>query len=317
MTFDVIAVGRISVDLYAREANASFLEHQTFAKSVGGSPTNVAVGAARLGLRSALVTRVGNDQLGGYARAKIAELGVITDFATILECSQTPVVLAALAPPEDPVIAFYRPVPAPDTCIEPSAVPIADIRSCRVLWISGGALASGATAATCFEWLEARGRKTHTVLDLDYRPGFWASKEHAGAAARQAMRSATVVVGNRAECEMAVGTAASHEAADRILELGVPCAIVKLGGDGVLMATADERVVVTPILIDVVCGLGAGDAFGAALTLGLVREWGLLKTAAFANAAGALVASRLLCADAMPTMDELETFIAMNGRNAG
>ena len=316
MTFDVIAVGRISVDLYAREANASFMDHQTFAKSVGGSPTNVAVGAARLGLRSALVTRVGDDQLGRYARGKVADLGVVTDFATELQGAQTPVVLAALAPPADPVIAFYRPEPAPDTRIEPSAVPIADITSCRVLWISGGSLASGATAATCFAWLEARGRRTHTVLDLDYRPGFWVALGDARAAALQAMGSATVVVGNRAECEMAVGTASPHDAADRILELGVDCAMVKLGGDGVLLATAGKRVVVPPVPIDVVCGLGAGDAFGAALTLGLIRGWALPETAAFANAAGALVASRLLCADAMPTLDELETFIATTERNA-
>ena len=314
MTFDLIAVGRISVDLYAREAYASFLQQQTFAKSIGGSPTNVAVGAARLGLRSAVVTRVGDDQLGRYAQGRLAELGVITDFATVLDDAQTPVVLAALDPPEDPVIAFYRPEQSPDTCIGPSAVPIADIRSCRVLWVSGGSLAAGATAATCFSWLEARGGQPHTVLDLDYRPAFWSDRAQARAAARRAMESATVVVGNRAECEMAVGTAAPEDAADRLLGMGVPCAIVKLGGDGVLLATADERVVVPPVPVDVVCGLGAGDAFGAALALGLVRQWSLPDTAAFANAAGALVAGRLLCADAMPTVDEVRTFIARNGR---
>lgn len=314
MTFDVIAVGRISVDLYAREAHASFMQPQTFAKSIGGSPTNVAVGAARLGLRSALVTRVGNDQLGRYAQGRLEEFGVITDFASVLDDAQTPVVLVALAPPEDPVIAFYRSEAAPDTSIEFSTVPIADIRSCRVLWISGGALASGATATTCFQWLEARGRRAHTVLDLDYRPGFWTDRASARAATRRAMESATVVVGNRAECEMTVGTSAPDDAADRILDLGVPCAIVKLGGDGVLLATAEERVVVPPVPVDVVCGLGAGDAFGAAFALGLIREWALPETAAFANAAGALVAGRLLCADAMPTIDELGTFIARNGR---
>lgn len=314
MALDLIAVGRISVDLYGREPHASFVDPQTFAKSIGGSPTNVAVGAARLGLRSAIVTGVGADQLGSYARTKLAELGVDTGFVVALEGSQTPVVLAALDPPEDPVISFYRQPDAPDTRIDTSAVPAEDIASCGVLWVSGGSLAFGTTAATCFDWLEARGRREHTILDLDYRPGFWPDVEAARSAALRAMESTTVVVGNRAECAMAVGTADPHAAADRILDLGVPCAIVKLGGDGVLLATADQRVTVSPVPVEVVCGLGAGDAFGAALALGLVRGWSMTETVSLANAAGALVAGRLLCADAMPTYDELCTFAAKNGR---
>ena len=307
---DLLTLGRVSVDLYAQEAGASFREPQTFVKSIGGSPTNVAVAGARLGLRAAVVTAVGADPLGEYAVARLAALGVQTRFVRQEAGGRTPVVLVALEDPAEPTITFLRAPDAPDTSIPPDAVDDRTLATARVLWMSGSALATGATATTAARWMEERAGKPHTVLDLDLRPDLWADPSEATAAAQQAIAQSSVVIGNRAECAMAVGATNPHEAADALLARGVTIAVVKMGADGVLLASAEERVVVEPIRVAVRCGSGAGDAFGGALATGLVRGWSLSKIGALANAAGALVASRLTCADAMPTLPELEAFAA-------
>lgn len=303
--FDVLTVGRISVDLYAREPGAGFAEPQTFAKSVGGSPTNVAVAAARLGLHSGVITRVGGDDLGRFAMARLEGWGVDTAYVQPVAGVNTPLALAALDPPEEPTVAFYRGEAAPDTMIVAEDVPLDVITSTRALWVSQGALAQGSTAQTCMEWLSARGRMPHAILDLDYRPALWASRDAARDAARAALAYCTVAVGNRSECEMALGTTEPDAAADALLELGLHLAVVKMGAAGVLLATSDERVRIAPLPVPVVCGLGAGDAFGGALVLGLVSGWPLREVGEFANAAGAHVVQELTCSDAMPTREQV------------
>ena len=307
-TPEVITVGRISVDLYAQEIDASFRDPQTFTKSVGGSPTNVAIAAARLGHHAAVATKVGDDALGGYIRQQLSDWGVDTTYVGTGD-GQTPVVLAALDPPEEPQIVFYRGAAAPDTQITTVDVPTVAIRECRVLWISFGALAQGSTADTCQDWLDVRGRRPDVVLDLDYRPSMWASRDAAHAVALEAVRRSTVVVGNRTECEVAVGHTDPDRAADALLAEGVRLAIVKKGGEGVLLATPDDRWTVPPVPIEVLCGLGAGDAFGGALIHGLLSGWTVPEIGMFANAAGAYVATKLTCGDAMPTIEQVESLM--------
>ncbi len=306
---DLLALGRISVDLYAQEPGASFLQPQTFVKSIGGSPTNVAVAAARLGLRSAVVTAVGADPLGEYTLARLAALGVDTRYVAVREGGRTPVVLVALEDPAEPTITFLREPDAPDTTIEVDAVEADTVASARVLWTSGATLAAGPTARTAMRWLEQRERRPHTVLDLDLRPSLWPDPAQATAAAARAIELSSVVIGNRTECAMALGAVEPDAAADALLARGVSLAVVKMGADGVLLATADERVVIDPVPVTPRCGSGAGDAFGGALATGLVSGWSLARTGRLANAAGALVTSRLTCADAMPTLAELEAFV--------
>ena len=142
--------------------------------------------------------------------------------------------------------------------------------------------------------------------DLDHRPMFWPDESEAGRWAREALRHATVAVGNRDEVAVAVDTRDPYEASAALLELGVKIAIVKRGPEGVLARTRDELVEVEPVPVDVVCGLGAGDAFGGALVHGLLHNWSLERTIRLANAAGAYVAARLACADAMPTLSDIE-----------
>ena len=304
--FDVLSVGRVSVDLYAMEPNVGFDGQQSFRKSVGGSPTNVAVAAARLGHRVALVTKVGDDAFGDYVRERLASWGVTTDFVTSQPHAQTPLAFAALTPPETPTVIFYRGPAAPDTTLLDTDVPADVVRDARVLWISQGSLAQGSTADTCLEWMGRRSRDQHTILDLDYRPSLWPDVDSATAMATRAIALATVVVGNREECAVAVGTDDPDRAADLLLAAGARLAIIKLGADGSLWATADDRIRIPATPIDLVCGLGAGDAFGGALCHGLLSGWDLERIGRAANAAGALVSTRLTCADAMPDVTELD-----------
>jgi 5-dehydro-2-deoxygluconokinase len=311
---NVLTVGRVGVDLYAEEPNASFLEARRFQKSVGGSPTNVAVAAARLGRRAAVFTKVGDDSLGVYVRHALAEeFGVDTRFVGIDRDLQTPIVLAVMDPPDDPEFVFYRRPRAPDSTIRLDEIDLDVVRSVPVLWISAGALAVEPSRSTTRALLRERSRRRHTILDLDYRPSFWDSERDASAEIGATVDAATVVVGNRAECRVALGTSEPDAAASALLDRGVELAIVKLGGDGVLVATPDQRTLTPPVEVEVVSGLGAGDAFGGALCHGLLAGWPPVEVVEFANAAGALVASRLLCADAMPTEPEVRELLERSG----
>lgn len=313
---ELLTVGRVGVDLYAEELHASFTQARRFQKSIGGSPTNVAVAAARLGRRAAVFTKVGNDGLGAYVRHALAEeFGVDTRFVGTHPTLQTPIVVAAMDPPEDPQFIFYRAPRAPDSTILPEEVDMDVVRTVPILWISAGALAVEPSRGTSRTMLAGRGRRRHTILDLDYRPSFWDSKDEARREIGATVDTATVAVGNRTECEVAVGESDPEAAADALLARGVEIAIVKKGGEGVLVTTVDERRVIPPVHVEVVCGLGAGDAFGGALCHALLAGMSPFEAVEFANAAGALVASRLLCADAMPTEPEVRKL--MEASDAG
>ena len=305
-----MTVGRVSVDLYAREQGVGFSEVETFAKSVGGSPTNVAVAAARLGRRAAVVTAVGDDPFGEYVRSALAErFGVDTRFVGTHPTLRTPLAFAAMNPPEEPQLLFYREPAAPDMQIEIGSIDRAAVRAASILWISASALSAEPSRGTALALMGDRDRFT-TILDLDYRPTFWRDEAEASAVIGAAIELAGTAVGNREECRIAVGTGEPERAADALLARGCRLAIVKQGGEGVLVASAGEREVVPGLRVPVVCGLGAGDAFGGALCHGLLEGWTPAACVRFANAAGAIVASRLLCADAMPDEGEVQALLA-------
>lgn len=306
---EVLTVGRVSVDLYADEAGAGFADEQRFAKSIGGTATNVAVAAARLGHRSAVMTKVGDDPFGDYVVAKLRSCGVDPSHVGRHPTLRTPLAFAALTPPEDPELLFYREPKAPDMQLVPGDVDAATVRDVAVLWVAGSAMAEEPARSTISAMLGSRARRPHTVVDLDYRAVLWPGDDEATVVIGAAIDDATVAVGNRTECRVAVGTDDPDEAATRLLDRGVSLAIVKQGGDGVLVATAEERTVVPPRPVDVVCGLGAGDAFGGAIVHGLLSGWSPRRMVEYANAAGAIVAGRLLCADAMPTAAEIDELL--------
>jgi 5-dehydro-2-deoxygluconokinase len=302
---ELLTVGRISIDLYCGQIGADWHEATCFTKAVGGTATNVAIAAARLGRRSAVYTKVGADPFGEVAVRELEEFGVDTRFVGVREDGVTPLAFAVLDPPEDPQLHFRRAEPVPDFQLEQGEVDVQTARDIPILWISGGALSRDPSASTVRSILQDRGRSRHTILDLDYRPTFWSSREEASATIGAAVEHCTIAVGNREECAVAVGSGDPDEAARRLLERGVELAIVKLGGDGVLVADGREQHRIPPPEIQVLCGLGAGDAFGGALCHALLSGWPPERAVTFANAAGGIVASRLLCSAAMPYESEV------------
>ena len=312
MDLELLTVGRVSVDLYAEQLGVPIREVRTFRKSVGGTATNVAVAAARLGRRAAVLTKVGDDPFGDYVRWALADtFGVDTRFVGVDPNLHTPLAFAELDPPDDPRIIFYRHPKAPDLNLEPDDVDHAVVRGVPLLWVSLGALSAEPSRSTVHEMLAERARRGETVVDLDWRPQMWDNPASATREVGRAMNHATIAIGNRAECEIAVGTDDADLAAERLLARGLRGAIVKLGAGGVLVATADGvRERVPPYPVDVVCGLGAGDAFGGALGHGLLAGWDLVACARHGNAAGAIVAGRLMCADDMPMPEEIDDVLA-------
>ncbi|WP_344868871.1 5-dehydro-2-deoxygluconokinase [Amycolatopsis ultiminotia] len=306
---EALTVGRVGVDLYPQQSGVPLAEVTTFAKSLGGTATNVAVAAARLGRRSAVLTKVGADGFGDYVRQALSGFGVSPDHVGTSPELHTPAVFCELNPPADPPLLFYRDPIAPDLTLTGADVPWDLVREVPLLWVTGTGVSAEPARATQRKILEARGRREHTVVDLDYRPMFWPDTEAARAEIGWMLDHVSVAVGNRTEVEVAVGTADPDEAADRMLARGLRLAVIKKGADGVLIATPEGRRTVPPQRVEVVCGLGAGDGFGGALVHGLLSGWDPVRIAEYANAAGAIVAARLACADAMPTVAEIEELL--------
>ena len=296
--FDVITMGRIGVDVYPHQIGVSLREVETFGKYLGGSSTNVAVAAARYGHRTATISRTGADPFGAFVHDALHGFGVDDRWVTAVPGLPTPVTFCEIFPPDDFPLYFYREPKAPDLEIHADELDLEAIRRAKIFWVTVTGLSQEPSRSATLAALRARAGSGITVLDLDYRPMFWPSREEAGRWVREALRYVTVAVGNRDEWETAGGDAA------------VEPGHLQAGPAGVRGRRRDEEVAVPPVPVDVVNGLGAGDAFGGALCHALLSGWPLERTLRFCNAAGALVASRLSCADAMPTEDEVEGMLA-------
>jgi 5-dehydro-2-deoxygluconokinase len=308
--YDVVTVGRAGVDIYPLEVGVGLEHVGTFGKFLGGTAANVAVAAARHGLRAALVSRTGDDPFGRFVHAALRDLGVDDRYVTPVADLPTPVTFCEIFPPDDFPLYFYRRPAAPDMQLTPESLPAELVSGARLFWTIGSALSEEPSRSAMLSAYAARGREPLTVLDLDYRPMFWPDRAAATEQLAAALEQVTVAVGNLDECYTAVGERDPHRAAAALLERGLDLAVVKQGPRGVLAATRDEVVEVPPIPVEVVNGLGAGDAFGGGLCVGLLGGWPLFDTVRFANAAGAIVASRLECSTAMPTTSEVEAAVA-------
>jgi 5-dehydro-2-deoxygluconokinase len=304
---DVLTMGRIGVDIYPHQTGVSLREVSSFGKYLGGSATNVAVAAARYGRSSAVITRTGEDPFGLFLHDALRGFGVDDRYVQAVPGLPTPVTFCEIFPPDDFPLYFYREPKAPDLEIWPHELDYDAIRAARVFWVTLTGLSQEPSRASTLAALEARERAGITVLDLDYRPMFWASREEARQWAQAALAHVTVAVGNLDEWDTAVGTRDARRAA--AATPGLDLAVVKQGPAGVLARRGDEWAAVPPVPVDVVNGLGAGDAFGGALCHALLAGWELEPAMRFCNGAGALVASRLACADAMPSEDEVDALI--------
>ncbi|WP_392670623.1 5-dehydro-2-deoxygluconokinase [Streptomyces sp. LN785] len=355
--YDVITMGRIGVDLYPLQTGLPLAQVDTFGKFLGGSPSNVAVAAARLGRRTAVVTRTGRDAFGDYLHQQLREFGVDDRWVTPVDAYPTPVTFCEIFPPDDFPLYFYRLPKAPDLEIHESELDLDAVRAARVFWMTGTGLCAEPSRTATLAALRARsaaragsgagpGPGRFTVFDLDWRPMFWTGgpgsddpdRSHpdpdrpdprppdadrpgnpvAAARYREALALATVAVGNLDECEIATGEREPHAAARSLLAAGVELAVVKQGPKGVLAVHRDGTVVeVPPLPVEVVNGLGAGDAFGGALCHGLLAGWDTGRIMRYANAAGAIVASRLACSPAMPFPHEVEEALLRSAVTTG
>ena len=301
-----MTMGRVGVDLYPLEVGVGLEDVTRFGKYLGGSATNVAVAAARHGLRAAVVTRTGDDPFARFVHRSLRELGVDDRYVTSVHGLPTPITFCEIHPPDHFPLWFYRFPKAPDLVIHPGELDLAAIASARIFWATVTGLSEEPSRSAHHAAWQARGRRRHTVLDLDYRQMFWQSVDAAHTEIARALPHVSVAVGNLEEVEVAVGTRDPLAAARALLDLGLELAVVKRGGDGVLAVTRDRVVDVPVFEVDVLNGLGAGDGFGGALCHGLLAGWDLEDVMRFANAAGAIVASRLECSTAMPTTAEVE-----------
>jgi len=314
--YDVVTIGRAGVDIYPLQVGVGLEDVETFGKFLGGTAANVAVAAARHGLRAALVSRTGDDPFGRFVHRALRELGVDDRYVTPVADLPTPVTFCEVFPPDDFPLYFYRRPAAPDMQLSAEHLPAGLVAAARVLWITGSALSEEPSRSAHQAALAARERRPLTVLDLDYRPMFWPDRAAAGEQLSAALERVTVAVGNLDECHTAVGERDPHRAAAALLERGLDLAVVKQGPRGVLARSRDELVQVPPVPVRVLNGLGAGDAFGGALCAGLLAGWPLEQVIRFGNAAGAIVASRLECSTAMPTTAEVQAVLAAAGEGA-
>ncbi|MEU0814014.1 5-dehydro-2-deoxygluconokinase [Streptomyces mirabilis] len=313
MAYDLITMGRIGVDLYPLQTGVPLAQVTSFGKFLGGSATNVAVAASRLGRRTAVITRTGDDPFGAYLHEALRGFGVDDRWVTPVAGLPTPVTFCEIFPPDDFPLYFYRQPKAPDLEIDAHDLDLDAVREARIFWVTGTGLSEEPSRTATLAALAHRAKSATTVFDLDWRPMFWKStagntpEDSARAFYAEALRHSTVAVGNLDEVEIATGVREPHAAAEALLDAGVELAVVKQGPKGVLAVHRDgTSAEVPPLPVTVLNGLGAGDAFGGSLCHGLLAGWDLERIMRHANAAGAIVASRLECSSAMPTPDEVE-----------
>jgi 5-dehydro-2-deoxygluconokinase len=309
MAFDLITMGRVGVDLYPEQTGVPLAEVRSFSRFLGGTATNVAVACARYGHSAAVITKVGDDGFGGYVRSALRGFGVDDRYVGTDPVLRTPIVFCEIHPPDHFPLLFYREPKAPDMNLTLGELDLAAIREARIFWTTGTGLSDEPSRAATLGALAARAKKGIAIHDLDYRPMFWAYPQEAGEWQRRALAEVTIAIGNLEECAVAVGAGTPGEMAKRITSLGVEVVIVKQGPDGVSAFTPEGVVSVPPVAVDVVNGLGAGDAFGGAVCHGLVSGWSWEETIPFANAAGAYVAGQLACADAMPNEAQVKELL--------
>lgn len=302
---EVVTIGRSGVDIYPLQTGVGLEEVSTFGKFLGGSPTNVAVAAARMGHTAASITGVGDDPFGRFVRSEMVRLGVTDEFVVVNSNFNTPVTFCEIFPPDDFPLYFYREPSAPDLQLRPSDIPEDVVRNAKVFLFSGTGLSVEPSRSAHHHALNVRNKQGWTIADLDYRPMFWEDEETASREIGASLESVNVAVGNREECWIAVGEKEPDRAADALLERGVEIAIVKQGPKGTLAKTKEERIEVPVTAVETVNGLGAGDSFAGSLSHALIMGWDIPKAIQFASTAGAIVVSRLECSTAMPREEEV------------
>ncbi len=327
--FDLICLGRAAVDLYGEQFGASLEGVQSFAKSLGGCAANIAVGAARQGLKVAMLTRVGDEQMGRFVLGALAAEGVDVSKVKTDPERLTGLVLLAMRGQDDFPLLFYRERCA-DMALSPEDFDEAFVGRARALLLTGTHFSTPAVAKASLAALgHARRRETKVVLDVDFRPVLWGLTGHRQGAERfvSSPRVTAVFSPVLPECDVVVGTEDELRLIGGSAELRVALAAVRSrtpalivlkrgpGGCTLFPGPVESGLDCPPFAVETYNVLGAGDAFLAGFLRGFLEGEPLARCGAIANGAGALVVGRHACAPAMPTREELDGFLA-RGRPA-
>ncbi len=332
VTYDTLHMGRSGLDLYANDVGAPFVDIKSFAAYVGGSPTNICVGANRLGLTSTLLTAVGADPVGDFILNFLQKEGIETRFIPRKPGHRTAAVVLGIEPPDKFPLVFYRENCA-DLQLTIDDALAAPLTACRVFQFAGTNLSKEPSrSATLFAAEYARRAGARVVLDVDFRPDQWHDPRAFGVAIRSALRNVDIVIGTIDEINAALladpqqlevtdsQVSDAHVGGDvgraitALLALGPQVVVEKRGSHGARVHLAGGEIVDAPgYPVEIYNILGAGDAFGAGFLYGVVKGWDWRKAARLGNACGAIVVTKHGCANFMPTYDEAMAFVATRG----
>jgi len=331
-TYDSLHMGRSSIDLYSNDVGSPFVDIKSFAAYVGGSPTNISVGAKRLGLNTALLTAIGDDPVGDFILNFLNNEGVETRYIPRKQEHRTSAVVLGIEPPDKFPLVYYR-----DNCadinLDIDDVLNAPITDCKVFQFAGTNLSlEPSRSATMFAAEQAKQAGATIVFDVDFRPNQWHDVRAFGVVARSVLRLVDVVIGTEDEINAAMLSDASQmslthsqisdtkvagdtkSGIEFMLTLGPDAVIEKIGSEGARIHLKDGEVIDAPgFPVEVTNILGAGDAFGGGFLYGLVNDWGWYKSARLGNACGAIVVTEHGCANFMPTMEQVEAFVEPYG----
>ncbi len=330
--YDILAMGRSSIDLYANEVGARFVDIQSFAAYVGGCPTNISVGTRRLGLRSAILSAVGEDPVGDFLLNFLDREGVVTEFVHRKPGRRTSAVILGIEPPDKFPLVYYR-----DNCADIELtiddVLKAPIAQSRVLLISGTGLSrEPSRSATLFAAEQARHFGKKVFLDLDFRPDQWHDARAYSVTVRSALPLVDLVIGTADETKAAAvkdqaAVSVSHsqvsdahvqgnieQAIRTVLEAGPEALIMKAGAENTFVHLREGESIEAPAFpVEVYNILGAGDAFASGFIYGYLNGWDWRKSARMGNACGAIVVTRHGCANFMPYEREALDFVSSRG----
>lgn len=308
-TPQVYTLGRLIVDLYATDIGVPMKDVKAFNKYLGGSAANTAVGLARHGARVGLISRVGRDGHGEFLRETLDREGVDTRMVTDHPEYPTGLAFAAISPPSDSTVLFYR-KPCADAHIDIANLDVRALEAAQILVVACTALAVSPGREAALRALEINRASGGTnILDIDWRPLFWKDEEEARLYYRLAISLADVVIANEPELAFVGEQANPYEASRRLLTQGPTQVVAKRGSHGVIYFGPEGERTAPVFPVEVLNTLGAGDAFGAAYVYGLLQNWPIERRLEYASVAAAIVVSRHSCSEAMPTRDEVETLI--------
>ena len=331
-TYDTLHMGRSSIDLYSNDVGTPFVDINSFAAYVGGSPTNISVGGRRLGLKTALLTAVGVDPVGDFILHFLNKEGVVTDFIPRKKEHRTSAVVLGIEPPDKFPLVYYR-----DNCADINLtiddVLAAPVTDCKVFQFAGTNLSKEPSrSSTMFAAEQARQAGAKIVMDVDFRPDQWHDVRAFGVQVRAVLPLVDIVIGTEDEINAAMlddpnkmklthsqvsdtkVTGDSRSNIEKMLQNNIEAVVEKVGAEGAKIHLPDGNVINAPgFPVEIYNILGAGDAFGGGFLYGYVNDWGWYKSARLGNACGAIVVTKHGCANFMPTLDEVMAFVEPYG----